>query len=226
MTTILRLNGADFNNPYLPKFVPLPQSGLVAAYTFDGGRINILKGVAPTIFGDPAYDSSGIVLENGAKIITPYKDNEFTDSTLIFIGKRLTTTEPNIYFLGTFPGGTMIYCQEGKGKVYSKDLDGTTVQPSDILYDTSATEMLVATKNKNGNELMIPRTGQSSRAPAITELTTIDDFIRIGAKSNTNDENSCNCSAAILYNRILSSAEITEVYAQMKSHLASSGIEI
>ncbi|EJX2556584.1 TPA: hypothetical protein LMR99_001597 [Vibrio alginolyticus] len=226
MTTVIRLNNADFNNPNLPIFIPVESYGLVSGYTFDQ-RINTLKGESLEISGTLEFDSEGVTIDNlNDQVEIPVKDSALPSITIIFIGSILPSPSTNTHFVGRFADSLSMYAQNGRAMMYAKDdADGSQIQTPAILLDTSKPTMYVGRRDRNGVSLQVPGLKQMTSQPAKTAIRMIDGNLFIGS-STSNEDYKSHCNAVLIYDRLLSDEEIARIHYQMRNYFSAIGLDI
>ncbi len=226
MTTVIQLNNADFDNPNLPKFIPVDSNGLLAAYTFDQ-RANTLMGSALEVTGTLEFDPYGVTIDNlNDQVEIPVKDADVPSITMIYIGKILPSASTNTHFVGRFADSLSLYAQSGRAMMYAKDDgDGSQVQTPAIFLDATKPTMYVGKRDINGVSLQVPGLNQTTSQPAKTALRMVDGNLFIGS-STSNEDYKSHCNAILVYNRLLSDEEINRIHYQMLNYFSAIGLDV
>ncbi|NTT88392.1 LamG domain-containing protein [Tabrizicola fusiformis] len=245
-TIVRQLPGVFFNNPALPR-IALPGAiavidGLIGAYRFAGaGYLSDLSGSGRTLtaVGAPVVAGGYATCSDTAYFDTGITQAEGDSYSLLITARLSALPAANAFIVGNLEtsvsGCTVFYRTTGRPYVQSRHMTNTA--SNDMIVASQTEQSILATTwtmqslRHSGRVAKwdIPRSPAYSYTRTAGDLTTRYKpgaaSLRIGRAVTAGDTTAGRQIAEVLiYNRMLSDAEVTAAYAGMAAYAATVGI--
>lgn len=220
MTTVVRLKGANFNNPNLPVFIPIDTDGLIGGYLFNG-KLTTIKGEALVFNGTHPYDETGVTIDSTkGNIVTKINDNTLDNATIFTVSRAVVTAATNSFIVGTYAQGFSLYAQPNTGRIslWSRDSLSATVQASPLIFDVTKDFLCITQRTNQMVRMSLPLSGLASERSTTGTINKVAVPLRFG-EENVGGSSIIHISAALIYNRAMSAAEIATIAQQLKNQL-------
>ncbi|NTT88558.1 LamG domain-containing protein [Tabrizicola fusiformis] len=244
-TIVRQLPGVYFDNPALPR-IALPGAiavidGLIGAYRFSGsGYLSDLSGYGRTLtaVGAPVVAGGYVTCSDTAYFDTGITQAEGDSYSLLITARLSALPASNAYIAGNLEtavsGCAFLY--RATGRPYAQSRHMTNTATNDMIVASSTEQPILAT---TWTMQSLRHSGRVAKwdipRPAYNYTRTAGDLttrykpgaasLRIGRAVTAGDTTVGRQIAEVLiYNRMLSDAEVTAAYAGMQAYAATVGI--